>query len=144
MFQNTNNPIAWAKRFLSNSIIQKSQMYNLVRESIYRFVRKRTVKGVQSLAEEEFYNTLLETFAKDLAERKIPLIMVGVNGQLGAYRNIGNKVFELEESGYLDYVEVRPWFKNVKDFGSPEGHDWGKKAHEIVGRKLADYITKNY
>ena len=94
--------------------------------------------------EEQFYIDLLELFAKDLNQRGVNLITISVNGQLNEFPNIKKKVADLQSKGWLHYYEIIPWFKNVTDYGSPEGHSWGKKAHVILGTNLTDIILKNY
>lgn len=155
VFKNTNNNAAWVKKYLSRSIIQKSELYNLLRHGIYRLLRKRTVSdaGIKNrtpggantnsiTSQEEFYNNLLDLFAKDLSGQGIKLVMISVNGHLDLFPLIRQKVAELNDNGYLQYIDVTSWFENVSDFGSPEGHDWGQKAHAIVGSKLAEVIRQ--
>lgn len=156
VFKNTNNRVGWTKKYLSQSIIQKSELYNLVRESFYEFFRKRTIVDARLSPEitnkndsmskspaEDFYISLLELFARDLSQRNIRLIMIAVNGHLNVFPFIKQKVEELDRIGCLKYVDVVPWFENVTDYGSPEGHGWGKKAHAIIGNRLAEVIKRH-
>ena len=63
--------------------------------------------------------------------------MISVNGQLDESLELRKLVGELHHAGKLTYAEVEPWFENVTDYGSPEGHFWGVKGHAIVGEHLA-------
>jgi hypothetical protein len=160
IFKDTNNPIAWIKKYLSKSIIQKSQLYNFIRGEMFRYIRSRVVvdariqmqkattqgnnNSTPNLIEEELYNVLLDTFARDLKRRGIRFLMISVNGQLQKFRIISKKIEMLEHEGMLEYIEVEPWFTGVTGFSSPEGHDWGKKAHEILGENLASIVLRNH
>ena len=153
VFYTSNNSVDWVKQYLSKSIIQKSQLYNFFRHSAYLYLRKRYLrspkeKGIASgiSPHEDFHNSLLELFAKDLKRKGIGLILISVNGenhgQIMNFPFIKQKVSELDSNGFLEYIEVAPWFKNVEDYGSPEGHSWGQKAHAILGYKLAEFIKE--
>jgi hypothetical protein len=158
VFQPTNNPIGWTKKYLSYSPIQKSQLYNLFRDSVYRMFRKQTIRAAQSQAglpmeptsltvtstmQEKIYNELLDLFARDVHNRGIVLIMISVNKELDRRPVIRRKIDELQTSGYLRYVEIVHWFDGLTDFSSPEGHEWGTRAHQILGENLARYVQQN-
>jgi hypothetical protein len=158
VFQPTNNPIGWTKKYLSYSLIQKSQLYNLFRDSVYRIFRKRTIIAAQSKTsaptgsdslivkstiQEKFYDELLDLFARDLHNRGIVLIMISVNKALDCHPIICHKINELQTAGDLRYVEVVPWFEGVTDLDSPEGHEWGSRAHRILGERLTRYVQQN-
>lgn len=160
VFHPTNNPIGWTKIFLSHSVVQKSQLYNLFRDSVYRFFRKRTIVNahidatprpdrtraldIKETRQERYYNQLLDLFARDLHRRGISLVMIAVNNQLDWHPSVRNKVMELDAAGDLRYIEVAAWFETLTDYGSPEGHDWGAKAHQVIGEHLADYVIQNF
>ncbi len=93
--------------------------------------------GVSVLEEEIFYNKLLDVFADTLKAQGTRFLMISVNGQLEKFPTIMREVRRLDAQGLLEYVEVRPWFEGVTDYGSPEGHVWGTKGHQIVGEHLA-------
>lgn len=155
-FQNSNNIVNWLKKYLSRSIIQKSQIYNLIQRFLYKYFKKRIVQKEKSKLirenvysseiplEQAFYNELLEIFSKDLKSKGVKLLLIAVNQQLKDVPYIKTKVKELDERGFIDYYEVIPWFENVSDYGSPEGHPWGKKGHYILGTKLSEIIRNNY
>jgi hypothetical protein len=68
--------------------------------------------------------------------------MIAVNGQLDAFEHLQRVISELASEGSLRYVEVKPWFDHVTDYNSLEGHWWGKKAHKIIGERLAELIAE--
>jgi len=70
--------------------------------------------------------------------------MISVNRELENYPAIKRKVNELDSKGLFKYVEVKKWFENVENFGTPEGHGWGVKAHKIIGENLSSIILKDY
>lgn len=155
-FQNSKNTSNWIKKYLSRSIIQKSQIYNLFRDAAYQFFARRIAKkeklnyqkknsyDKKISPKEQFYNELLELFTKDLDQKGVELIMISVNRQLEQFPNIKAKVSDLSSKGLINYYDVIPWFENVSNYGSPEGHLWGKKAHYILGEKLSEIIKKKY
>ena len=153
-FRNSNSTINWLKKYLSHSIIQNSQLYNLFRDTLYRYFKANIIErekltfgeaySGESPPEETFYNDLLEMFADDLNKKGVSLLMIAVNGQLDRFPYIKEKVNNLDRRGVLQYYEVKEWFKDITNYGSPEGHAWGKKAHHIVGAKLAQIIKRNH
>lgn len=157
-FRPTSHRVGWLKQMLSDSVIQYSQVYNLARNFAYRTVRSRRLADSEEAAVEtpvettgkpsavpqpgeSLYIDLLDAFANDLKERKVDLILIAVNGALDRFPAIARRVGELDRAGRLHYVEVEGWFEGVSDYGSPEGHSWGAKAHRIVGENLARVIV---
>jgi len=157
-FRNSNKILVrkLAQKYLSKSIIQKSQLYNIIKKTAYDLVKgtaekKGKLSYVQTQShektispEEQFYNELLELFAKDMNQKGIYLVMISVNGDLDKFPDIKSKVSDLSSTGLVDYYEVMPWFENVTDYSSPEGHLWGKKAHYILGEMLSKIIKTYY
>ena len=155
-FQNSSNTINWIKKYLSNSIIQKSQIYNLFRDNLYRLLAKKIINedialyrksdgtGNEVLPEEQFYNELLEIFVNDLNQKDVAVIMISVDNQLSSYPAIKSKVSELNSKKLIDYIEVMSWLKKVKNYATPEGHRWGKIAHNIIGVNMAEIIKMEY
>jgi hypothetical protein len=130
------------KSWLSGSTIQRSQLYNLVRNSAYEMLRERHVE--QELAShgdprgrQALYNELLEVLIRDLDGRGIDVVFLGVNGHLAQFPAIAAKVRALSAAGLLAYLPSEPWFEGVSDVATPEGHAWGAKAHRIVAERLA-------
>jgi hypothetical protein len=130
------------KSWLSGSMIQRSQLYNLVRNVAYETLRARQVE--RALASDgdhrdrqALYNELLDALVSDLAGRGIVVVFVGVNGHLAQFPAIAAKVQALSAAGLLTYLPSEPWFASARDFATPEGHEWGAKAHRIVAGHLA-------
>jgi len=155
VFQSTKSDRGWLRDQLSKSVLQRSQLYNLLRQFLYdRFdgglvldarVGRRPPAGVMEAATaptamESAYLELLSAFALDLRQRGIPLLVISVNGQLEGYPALVAGVARLNEAGTLHYVDVRPWFDGVTAYESPEGHSWGIKAHAILGAQLAEQV----
>ena len=152
-FQSTTRPNNWLMQYLSGSVIQKSQIYNLIRIAGFGLFgqphasRRGDVRPTDSQFNEtanqsQVYNALLETFAQDLAGNDIQLIVISINGQLDEFPLIKAKVQELYADNVLHYIETSDWFTGITDYQSPEGHRWGAKAHRIVGEQLAAEIAK--
>ncbi|MFC1805165.1 SGNH/GDSL hydrolase family protein [Candidatus Omnitrophota bacterium] len=153
-FQDSGNTFNLIKKYLSRSIIQKSQIYNLFRESGFRFFERRAMvrsdpsRQTGGGSEEgiypgdDFYNELLELFAKDLRRHGSELIMISTNGGLEQFPKIKAKVSSLSSRGFLAYYDVRPWLKDVSGKRAPDGHLWGKEAHYILGERLSEIIRR--
>lgn len=153
-FHDLEGSVKSINRYLARSPIQKSQLYNFVRNRLWTLWRSRSAAGAgaedeRSLAgasaasrPERLYVTLLEPFARLLHERGVELVMISVTGQLEEFPIIEAKVRELDRSGLLHYVDVNPWFDGVTGYASPQGHAWGTLGHEIVGMHLAQWIRK--
>ncbi len=150
VFHDANNTAHLAKQYLSTSVIQKSQIYNLFRDGAFTFITNRVTNSqIQKLSssagdtvpvDQSLYNTLLETFANDLRNKNIPLLLIAVNNELLLFPHIFAKVKELDTQGRLRYYEVVDWLQGLEGYQSPEGHMWGQKAHQIIGEKLAEII----
>ena len=153
-FRKTENSVAWLKQYLSRSPLQMSQLYNFLRDRLYDVFAGRDVidaririgrelhteEGGAIAPEEAFYVSLLETFARALNRNGVRFLMIAVNGQLARFPFINKRVEELNAKGDMEYIDVVPWFEGVNDYGSPEGHSWGSKAHFIIGTHLATII----
>jgi GDSL-like Lipase/Acylhydrolase family len=141
------------KNFLGRSIIQRSQAYNFVRNIAYEAVRERAVvralhQGTNPAnreptnSKEDFHNAMLELFVQDLDRRGVEVVLIGVDGHLAQFPHVLAKVKELARHGLLTYVATEPWFRGVFDYNSPEGHQWGIKAHRIAAQQLAPILTE--
>lgn len=141
------------KNFLGRSIIQRSQAYNFVRNVAYETLRERAVAralhhgtntaGRESKnSREDFHNTLLELLVQDLDRRNVEVVLIGVDGHLPQFPRILAKVKELARRGLLTYIATEPWFRGVFDYDSPEGHEWGIKAHRIAAQQLAQILAE--
>ena len=150
------NFLKWARDFLSDSFVQYSHLYNYVRYVVAKrylygeAIEENRIRHIESVegdlkpdyraATQGFYNTLIQTFAQDLKRRGIELMFFSVNGHLAKFPQIGQRIQNLETAGLLKYVATEPWFENMIDYGSPEGHKWGAKAHSLIGRNLAKVL----
>jgi len=155
LFRDSEFGTSWIKDYLSNSIIQKSQLYNFIRVYAYRILENRRVGQLEEkksdagigtssgeTSEEELLHVqLLEAFARDLKDRDVKLILISVNDQLDGFPYIYKSVEDLEEQGLLDYVDIVPLFHDFDDYASPQGHEWGTEAHRRIGEYLSQYIT---
>lgn len=152
VFRDSERRFGWTKKYLSRSVLQKSQTYNLFRNSIYSFFKDRAVREAELTMKkqarspaptmERFYFELLDRFTEVLADDGTDLLMISVNGQLAEFPWLMEQVRAMDVSGRLDYVEVARWFAGQSDYSSPEGHLWGAKGHAIVGERLARYIRE--
>jgi hypothetical protein len=142
-------PLYWLKDKLSRSFIQYSQLYNFIRQNLYWYFRGQSLEENLDHADQEnedkklvqTYNDLLTAFVDHLRSEDIEVIYIAVNDQLDFYPNVKQHVMALDREGLMDYIEVTDWFDGVTDYGSPEGHYWGKKAHAIVGDHLAHLLA---
>ncbi|RME83531.1 MAG: SGNH/GDSL hydrolase family protein [Caldilineae bacterium] len=157
IFRSVRRPESGIKAFLSRSIVQKSQIYNYLRYIVFPLLQRRELAQAYAAteatsgtggedarveAEEAFYNTLLQTFAQDLSQQGVPLIVIATNdGSLDRFPAIRDEILALEAEGLLDYVDVGEWLDDPEAYPpSPEGHPWGKEAHRELGLRLAEYI----
>jgi hypothetical protein len=132
--QSLSTALQGVKGLLGNSLIQKSQLYNFLRNTAYETLRRRQVAAGDGAA---LYNDLVDLLAKDLSRRGIDLVFLAVNDHLGRFPRIAAKVQALAGAGLLSYQASEPWFQGVADYGTPEGHAWGAKAHRLVAGRLA-------
>jgi hypothetical protein len=136
------------KNHLSGSLIQRSQLYNFLRNTAYQTLRERQVEAALSVegnrrGRQELYNELLDLLVRDLEGRGIDVVFVGVTGHLARLPEIAAKVRALAAEGLLTYLPSEPWFEGVDDYATPEGHAWGAKAHRIVADHLAPALRAN-
>jgi len=139
------------KRYLSRSFVQKSQLYNLIRDRLYRLMEARIVSanrrrleaspaGEGGSPESALYARLLQAFVSDLHARGVSVIFLSVNNQLEEFPVITRAVRELDSEGLLRFRDAADWLRGQKDYSSPEGHLWGAPAHRIIGERLAEMI----
>jgi hypothetical protein len=127
------------KNSLSSSMIQRSQLYNFLRNAAYDVLRKRHVDE-GSRGKEDLYNDLLDLLVRDLDARGIEVVFFGVTDHLGRFPHIAARVQALSHQGLLSYLPSEPWFEGVTDYATPEGHAWGTTAHRIVATRLAPAV----
>ncbi len=91
-----------------------------------------------------FYNDLLTLFVKDLNKKNIRVMMVAVNHQLDEAPLVRQKVHALARDKLISFLDVTEWFdRPLDDYMSPEGHEWGREAHEIIGTQIASFIRQH-
>ena len=154
VFRSTSSGLESLKRYLSRSLLQKSQIYNLVRDVAYGLLRGREVEAQMRVngplaaasgvpyeprADEAYHMQLLELFASDLERRGIRLIMFAVDGQLERFPALREQVKSLQQRKLLQYVEMMDWFAGGTIEKSPEGH-WAPAVHQVVAAHLAQFI----
>lgn len=152
-FRDENRPkMKWLSRLLAESFLQRLQIYNFVKQRIWRtYLNEQRGKLVDKTyrpnddsgtpIEELIYIRLLELFAKSVTDNHIYLVFVPVGETLQRFPHIAEAVKTIAKNNTLFHlVETKNWFDGVKDYASPEGHSWGNKAHHIVGRHLAQIV----
>lgn len=150
-FHDTDERIFRVKRYLSHSFIQRSQLYNSVRDSVYQVFAAKTIARSRRIVElhgdpqsgsvdEGVYINLLRPFVEDLHRRGIHVVFITVDGQLSGFPTIAREVQRLATEGVLDFVDTATWLAGMSGYASPEGHVWGRAAHKVIGMRLADLI----
>jgi len=149
-FRNTDRKKGGLKTWISRCYpLQKSQIYCLIR-NLYnnelwreRDEKEAHLSCTESIpSHEKFYADLLEAFARSLRRSGTRLLMTGPQDSIDWFPYLKQRIESLEAEELLRYHRSVPWFEEIEDFGSPEGHSWGKKAHKIVGEKLSEIIRK--
>ena len=154
VFRPTSSRFDGLKRYLSTSLLQKSQIYNLLRDVGYNLLRGRElaaqmrVGGAPAAAagaayvappDEANHIQLLRVFAADLQRRGIRLVMFAVDGQLDRFPALRDEVRALAQRQVLEYVEMLDGFAGGVIARSPEGH-WAPSVHQVVAAQLAGAI----
>ena len=150
-FHDSHAEVFRIKDLLSRSPIQKSQIYNLVRDRLYRLMADRVLEESRSSlaaggataagVDETNHARLLEAFARDLHARGVRLVLVTVNRQLRTFPRIEEVVRRLESEGLLRFADAADWLEGEGESASPEGHLWGTRAHRILGERLAEVVA---
>ena len=99
VFSDTSYKAGFIYTYLSTSIIQKSQLYNFIRDFFVRLVDPDLDKRYltqdlqeQKKLEEERYVLLLDLFVRKLAEENVKLFYIAVNDELKAFPIINSKI----------------------------------------------------
>jgi hypothetical protein len=134
-------PLRAVKNWLSDSVLQHSAAYNLVRNTAYHawyrhVVRFETPEARQR--KEAFYNELISAFAEDLQQRGIRLVMFDVANHFAKWPGVQSHLQALEQRGLVRVLETKGWFEGLRDYATPEGHPWGPLGHRIIAEHLAD------
>jgi hypothetical protein len=154
VYRDVRGGTSWVKKHLSRSIVQRSQLYNFFRGRVFRLLERRAVSEEAARyqtgeaasdsmpPQDAFYCELLETYAAKLRAEGVGVVMIAVDGQLDRHPWIRRKVQELDARGDLVYLEVTDWLSGMEDYASVEGHVWGPRAHEVIGRRLAAHFRE--
>ncbi len=145
-------------KLLSGSIIQKSNLYNSIRNFLYlkyhanaiKQINEPEIKASEIPENEKFYCELLNVFANDLKQRGIKLMFASINylkdgkieSELQDFPFIEKHIFELDSLGLIDYININDWFNNEDMLPSPVGH-YDKRWNFVLGDNLADYVVAN-
>jgi len=145
---------------LSQSVIQKSHLYNALTKIVWSSIKKsqvhKTEKDVQKVNQsnpdkvdikEKLYIELLTLFANDLYEKETKLIFISVNrlsdngiySEVDKFPYIKDSLLELDSLGILDYININKWFEKEDMVKSPVGH-YGERWNSVFGNHLAEYI----
>jgi hypothetical protein len=153
-FVDSHNPTNWVKKYLSGSIIQRSQLYNFFRGRVYEHFQDRFVNEQASeqrtavppaeegvMPREVLYCQLLERFVEDLNASGVIVIMIAVEKSLDVFTHIRDCVSSLNADDAIHYVELMDLFGPTRNEGfySAEGH-WGPRAHRLIGEGLVQVI----
>lgn len=151
-FRDSENRVEGFKKYLSRSLLQKSQLYNLVRSALYDRLRQGEVAAAMENRQgaggtvseaERFHAELLATFARDLKSKGIPLLMIAVPLHLPRFPHIAARTRELHAAGLLRYIDIMDLAGENALAKSPEGH-WPAALHRTVGEHLAAIIERDY
>ncbi|MFH1502035.1 MAG: SGNH/GDSL hydrolase family protein [Candidatus Eisenbacteria bacterium] len=150
-FRNSASRSNWAKRFLSDSPIQRSQLYNLFRQPLAAKAARRDISAGKKRAErahegvvpadEQFHNELLELFARGLHGSGVRVLLISAGTSLDRAPFVRAKIEALDAEGVLDYLDTEHWLDDQTDYRSLEGHAWGRKAHAVIGARLSRAVT---
>jgi GDSL-like lipase/acylhydrolase family protein len=136
-------PLRALKNWLSDSVLQHSSAYNMIRYAAYSKWRHHLAheESAEARAEKEaFYNELLTVFAEDLHRRGIRLVMFDVPRNLAKWPGVESHVRALQERGLVELLDSSAWFKGLRAYASPEGHPWGALGHRVVADNLAPVV----
>ena len=143
---------------LSGSIIQKSNLYNFVRNTLYlkyhanavENINDQEINTIEIPEDEKIYCDLLDVFANDLKQSDVKLMFVSINyledekieSELNEFPFIKKHIYKLDSIGLIDYVEINNWFTAEDMLASPVSH-FDKKWNSVLGENLADYILSD-
>jgi len=157
VFVDSENSLNFIKKYLSRSIVQRTQLYNFLRTRASRVVLEKMARREASRLDagrpdsaqttgvpgiEKVYIELLDLFAADMRAEGRQLWFISIDNQLDMFPHIAAAVHELDARGDLRYLEVTDWLHGHEPYQSPEGHVWGAPAHKIVGEHLAAEVAQ--
>lgn len=142
------------------ALISKTQIYSFYRRHAYRVLRKKRMESSSQKHTSErkdrtsasqpsgpsdkelLYLNLLKAFSSHLQNKQIPLVYFGINNSLETFPWLKNQIQALHDNHILHFVDTTPWFKDVSNYSTPEGHRWGKKGHKIAAMGLKQRIIE--
>jgi hypothetical protein len=140
-------------KWLGRSPLQRLHVYNFMKQRLWRLYdaaqRSRLAvetnparQGREIPFAEENHLKLLELFVASVTKAGTHVLFLPVGESLRRFAFIGDGVYEIAKKNDLFHVlDTAGWFAGVEDYSSPEGHAWGQKAHAIIGRNLAAFIS---
>ena len=160
-----NRSLYRLNKLLSQSIIQKSNLYNVILRNLWPLIQENQIQENQTSIPEEknkgalnsnkdkisfkeqLYNELLNLFAEDLYEKRIRFYFLSLNFytdntkfyQLDDYPYIKANVLRLDSLGIIHYIDINKWFTEEDFVESPVSH-YDKKWNRVLGDNLAKYI----
>jgi hypothetical protein len=148
VFEDSRRHFGWLKDRLGRSILQHSQLYNLLRESAFVLVTGLEVGGNRDREEEtsgdsdleQNYLALLEPFVAQLRADGVRVLYLPVNDELNGHPILTAGLERLDREDAIELLPTESWFEGMSDFGSPEGHIWGPVAHRLIASELAKRI----
>lgn len=157
-FTTSVNTTNRAKKYLSGSLIQKSQLYNFYRGRIYEWFQNRHVRQTSAkltpadtanatfspLPREELYFDLLNLFVEKLESDGVLLIVISVEDRRLKSHYIAERMRSLHKAGRIHYVDLNVVFADAgrgDQFYSAEGH-WGPRAHRLIAESLTATIRR--
>lgn len=148
---------------LSQSIIQKSHLYNALTKIVWSSIKKNQAQGTERNVQKEnqsnhtkinikerLYIELITMFGRDLYEKGIKLVFISVNrlnekviySEVDKFPYIKSNLLELDSLGIIDYVDINNWFEKGDMIKSPVGH-YGERWNSVFGKHLAEYIKNS-
>ncbi len=139
--------------FMQNIVFQKSHLFNFFKNAMINRPPENNIdtkpgpeqdvldsRPSKPSEKETFYVDLLTAFSREVAGDSVSLILIDVDGAYQRFPAIWEAIRKMEGDGLLTYLDTREWLKDQRGYDSPEGHAWGKVAHEVIGLNLSAYI----
>ncbi|MBI1398048.1 MAG: hypothetical protein GC151_18900 [Betaproteobacteria bacterium] len=136
------------KRYLSDSWLQKSQLYNLARSALYNRIAKREVEaamhnengGKEPSPAERLYVRLFEPFARDLHDKGVSLVVLSVGHDIARFPLIQETAERLDREGVIRLLRDVDGRNGEWLDVSAEGGHWGPRTQHLVGQNLAEVV----
>lgn len=145
-------------KLLSRSIIQKSNLYNFIRNTLYLKYHADAIDQIENQANEtvempeheKLYCDLLDVFVKDLNQKDVKLMFVSINylkdgeieSELQNFPFINKHISKLDSLGLIDFVDINDWF-NENDMGASPVSHYDVRWNKVLGENLVNYILSD-